>query len=67
MIGGDDYIVKPFSLNELYARVYSHLQRDERKEIAANNKLSQLIIDYGSRTVHYKGKEIIYNNRVYNM
>lgn len=60
MIGGDDYIVKPFSLNELYARVYSHLQREERKGTAADNKSSQLIIDYSSRTVHYKEKEIIF-------
>lgn len=58
MIGGDDYIVKPFSLGELYARVYSHLQREERKNLA--NEASELIVDHSLRTVHYKGVEIVF-------
>ena len=29
-VGGDDYIVKPFSLVELEARVQAHLRREER-------------------------------------
>ena len=28
--GGDDYIVKPFSVNELGARVAAHLRREDR-------------------------------------
>lgn len=28
--GGDDYILKPFSLKELEARIISHLKREER-------------------------------------
>lgn len=61
MIGGDDYIVKPFSLAELNARVYSHLKREERKNIInGDNRSSELIIDYSYRTVNYKGEEIIF-------
>ena len=30
--GGDDYITKPFSLQELSARVAAHLRRDERSK-----------------------------------
>lgn len=60
MIGGDDYIVKPFSLGELYARVYSHLQREERKKVTNDDKSSELIIDYSLRTVHYKEEEIVF-------
>ena len=30
--GGDDYIVKPFDLEELHARVAAHLRRDEAAE-----------------------------------
>jgi len=30
MLGGDDYITKPFSLEGLYARVYTNLNRKER-------------------------------------
>ena len=29
--GGDDYIVKPFSLGELLARIEAHLRRENRK------------------------------------
>ena len=29
-VGGDDYIVKPFSLLELEARVVAHLRREMR-------------------------------------
>ncbi len=31
MVGGDDYILKPFSIEELNARVKAHLRREERK------------------------------------
>ena len=30
MLGGDDYIVKPFSIEELGARVAAHFRREER-------------------------------------
>lgn len=30
--GGDDYIVKPFSIDELGARVEAHLRREERRQ-----------------------------------
>lgn len=30
LMGGDDYIVKPFSLKELEARITAHLKREER-------------------------------------
>lgn len=30
MVGGDDYIVKPFSMEELSARIAAHIRRDNR-------------------------------------
>ena len=30
--GGDDYIVKPFGMEELMARVEAHLRREERRD-----------------------------------
>ena len=31
-VGGDDYIVKPFSIDELGARVSAHLRREQRRQ-----------------------------------
>ena len=36
-VGGDDYIVKPFSMEELLARIAAHLRREDRKN--QNNKV----------------------------
>ena len=32
LLGGDDYIVKPFSVEELGARVAAHIRRDQRQK-----------------------------------
>lgn len=46
-VGGDDYIVKPFSLVELDARVRAHLRREARHNFEAQVKFSgDLTIDY---------------------
>lgn len=56
-VGGDDYITKPFSMDELLARISAHLRREERKGTAENLRFDEeLMIDYNSRTVFY-GKE----------
>ena len=38
MLGGDDYIVKPFSMEELGARVMAHFRREERVRHAGSRK-----------------------------
>lgn len=50
--GGDDYILKPFSLKELEARILAHLKREERHSRTAEYKFAGgLLIDYSARTV----------------
>ncbi len=57
--GGDDYIVKPFSLIELEARVQAHLRREERHNLGARVKFSGgLTIDYSERRVYYEGERL---------
>ena len=63
-VGGDDYITKPFSMDELLARVSAHLRREERKGIAANLKFDkELIIDYNSRVVFYGKEQLDFSNK----
>lgn len=59
-VGGDDYIVKPFSIEELGARVDAHLRREERQQ---NKQMrtkfdGDLIIDYTAKEIYYMGKLI---------
>lgn len=55
--GGDDYVIKPFSLAELEARVGAHLRREIRHGNSARVKFSgELSIDYSRRTI-YIGEE----------
>ncbi|NMD38572.1 MAG: response regulator transcription factor [Christensenellaceae bacterium] len=37
MLGGDDYITKPFSLEELYARIFTNLTRKDREKQVMGN------------------------------
>lgn len=57
--GGDDYILKPFSLKELEARIIAHLKREERRSNYSEYKFRDgLIIDYSARRVEAGGVEI---------
>lgn len=51
-VGGDDYIVKPFSIEELGARVQAHLRREHRQALKSYTKFSgNLAIDYSAKAV----------------
>lgn len=50
--GGDDYIIKPFSMDELGARVSAHIRRDHRTNRQSNVRFfGGLAIDYTAKTV----------------
>lgn len=63
-VGGDDYITKPFSMNELSARLSAHLRREQRSRVRAKAKFSEeLVIDYSDRSVFIKGNQIELSNK----
>lgn len=58
-LGADDYVVKPFSLGELLARVRAILRRGRREEEAMQREVLQaadLRVDTGSRRV-WRGRQ----------
>lgn len=58
-VGGDDYILKPFSIIELEARVAAHLRRERRQGIKAKVKFDEgFTIDYSERCVYWNNKAI---------
>lgn len=53
-LGGDDYIMKPFAIDELGARVEAHLRREERKRVNGSVLLAdRLAVHYNERSVYY--------------
>ena len=57
--GGDDYIMKPFSLAELMARVEAHLRREARLQHTITTRFfGDIAIDYAARTLRVKEQPV---------
>ena len=56
--GGDDYMVKPFSFNELLARVQALIRRDKSNLKSTNLIVGSLHMDLLKHEVHRDGEKI---------
>lgn len=67
-VGADDYIVKPFDLDELGARVAAHLRREQRhKSNTTVRFFGDLAIDYSARTVAVAGESVSLSKREFDI
>jgi DNA-binding response OmpR family regulator len=65
-LGGDDYVVKPFSPRELLARIKAIRRRNDRPPSVAVEERGEGKVEYGAITidpekfrVHCKGREVV--------
>lgn len=66
--GGDDYIIKPFSLAELSARIEAHLRREARQKGKEELKFcGNFLIHYGERKLYFREEEIILTKTEFNI
>lgn len=66
--GGDDYIVKPFSLAELEARVSAHLRRQARHSMETCVKfIGDLTIDFAQRSLFYGKEKIVLSKKEFDI
>lgn len=63
-IGGDDYLLKPFNIAELRARITAHLRRERREKKNALN-LSDIIINLNSKEILVYDEKILFTKTEY--
>lgn len=65
-IGAEDYLAKPFAIEELLARIEVIFRREKRKESMIVN-FKDLVINKESRTVTKEGEDILLTNKEYEL
>lgn len=69
LIGGDDYLVKPFSMKELHARIMAHLRHEQRRARKPSKQLffGNLRIDVEGYAVFYQNQKIAFTTKEFEL
>lgn len=62
--GADDYLVKPFDLSELLARLRALIRRAARQD-QSSIQLGEVVLDMAARTLTRAGEEVVLTAREY--
>jgi DNA-binding response OmpR family regulator len=65
--GADDYITKPFDIEELLARIRAALRKRKADTVSSTLSSGLLTLDDASHTVKYDGNEIELTNREFGL
>jgi DNA-binding response OmpR family regulator len=66
-LGADDYVVKPFSLAELLARVKAILRRSGRSAPPASHRFGDITVDLGTHEVRREGVPVALRPKEYDL
>lgn len=67
-VGADDYIVKPFDLDELGARVAAHLRRENRKKEQSTLRFfNDMVINYTKREITVENMDVILSKKEFDI
>ena len=67
-LGADDYVIKPFSVDELEARIAAHLRREKRHNTSSKVQFDEdMVIDYSSRIVFYHNKDMAFTKKEFDI
>ena len=67
-VGADDYILKPFDLDELGARVAAHLRRENRKQGQGVLRFYEgMTIDYSKRELFINGIDVTLSKKEFDI
>jgi two-component system, OmpR family, lantibiotic biosynthesis response regulator NisR/SpaR len=63
-VGADDYVMKPFSIKELIARVEAHLRRQRRSQQTTAQPRKTVRLHYGELSIDLNGHEARYTGEL---